>query len=154
MKPLTKNLFLLLFIVLSSNSQINAQKVDPALLKHDLLDMNKVKTPEPYENPEVLKHLAPIRFQGDNLAYTKASPKINPRQTSYAKQMAKTMYEPVKDKVFLMAGWQLASTLIVVGNDGLIVVDPGENDNASEELMRVFREQTKNKMPVKAIIYS
>ncbi|MFV0607089.1 MAG: alkyl sulfatase dimerization domain-containing protein [Niabella sp.] len=154
MKPLTKNLLLLLFYILSSNSQITAQKVDPALLKHDLLDLNKVKTPEPYENPEVLKHLAPIRFQGDNLAFTKASPKINPRQTSYAKQMAKTMYEPVKDKVFLMSGWQLTSTLIVVGNGGLIVIDPGENDEASTELLRVFREQTNNKMPVKGIVYS
>lgn len=128
--------------------------MDASLLKHDLIDINQVKTPEPYENPQVLKHLAPILWRGENLAVTKSSPKINARQTSYAKQMPKTIYEPVKGKVFLMSGWQLTSTLIVNGNNGLIVIDPGENDAASAELLRAFREQTNIQSPVKGIVYT
>ena len=41
-----------------------------------------------------------------------------------------------------MAGWQETSSLIVVGDNALIVVDPGENDNASSQIMKDFRETT------------
>ena len=115
---------------------------------------NVPKDVEPYANPEVLENLAPIRARFDNLAVTESSPTINPRMITFGEQMPKTIYEPVKDKVFLMAGWQLTSTLIVVGNDGLIVVDPGESDDASERIMEDFRKETGNDMPVKGVVYT
>ena len=127
---------------------------DEALLAPEELTMNQPLEVEPYADPAVLKNLAPIRASFDNLAITKDSPTINPRMTSFARQMAKTIYEPVKDKVFLMAGWQLTSTLIVVGDDGLIVVDPGESDDASSRIMEDFRSVTGITLPVKGVVYT
>ncbi len=144
----------IIFAVATSLSVSQAQTVDQSLLAPEQSVKNVPLEVEPYADPAVLKSLAPIRAQFDNLAVTEAAPTINPRMTSFAAQMAKTIYEPVKDKAFLMAGWQLTSTLIVVGNDGLIVVDPGESDEASERILADFRKTTGIDLPVTAIIYS
>ena len=106
------------------------QTFNKGLLNPEIIDHNVPLEIEPYADEAILKNLAPIRNQFDNYAITEDSEFINDRMTSFGKQMAKTIYEPVKDKAFLMAGLQLTSTLIVVGNDGLIVVDPGESDEA------------------------
>jgi len=127
---------------------------DASLLEPEVLDQNAPREVEPFESPDFLEHLAPNRGTYGNLAYTESSEKVNPRMTAFARHMEKTMYEPVKDRVFLMSGWQLTSTLIVVGDDGLIVIDPGENDDAASALMKVFRDETGNTMPVKGVIYS
>ncbi len=137
-----------------SVSTSNAQSVDQNLLVPEQSLKNIPLAVEPYADPEVLKSLAPIRAQFDNLAVTEPAPTINPRMTSFAAQMAKTIYEPVKDRAFLMSGWQLTSTLIVVGDDGLIVVDPGESDEASERILKDFRDTTGIDLPVTAVVYS
>ncbi|MBO1519409.1 alkyl sulfatase dimerization domain-containing protein [Oceanisphaera pacifica] len=129
-------------------------KFDSSLLKPELLNQNSPREVESFESPDFLKHLAPIRKTFGNLAYTESSEKVNPRMTAFAKHMEKTMYEPVKDRVFLMSGWQLTATLIVVGDDGLIVIDPGENDDAASALMKAFRDETGNTTPVKGVIYT
>ena len=131
-----------------------AQNVDPALLEPELDAKNVPLDVEPYADPEILKSLAPVRAEFDNLAVTEEADTINPRMTSFARQMPKTIYEPVKDIAFLMSGWQLTSTLIVVGSDGLIVVDPGESDAASARILADFREATGNQDDVCAVIYS
>ncbi|MFD1316448.1 alkyl sulfatase dimerization domain-containing protein [Namhaeicola litoreus] len=153
MKEILKFLIPILLVGCAQNEN-SGNSFDNSLLKHDDIDQNIPLEVEPYADPEVIKNLAPIREQFDNLAITEESETINPRMTSFAKQMAKTIYEPVKDKVFLMAGWQLTSTLIVIGEDGLIVVDPGESDEASERIMSDFRKSTNIELPVKAVIYS
>ena len=118
MKEILKFLIPILLIGCAQNHN-SRNSFDNTLLEHEDIDQNIPLKVEPYAAPEVVKNLAPIRAQFDNLAITEESETINPRMTSFAKQMAKTIYEPVKDKVFLMAGWQLTSTLIVVGEDGL-----------------------------------
>jgi len=132
----------------------NEKKFDTSLLTPETIDQNISKDVEPFEKPEVLEHLAPIRKTFGTLAYTESSEKVNPRMTAFAKQMDKTMYEPVKDKVFLMSGWQLTATLIVVGDNGLVVIDPGENDDAASALMKAFRDETGNTMPVKGVVFT
>lgn len=145
----------LIVIILITTFKINAQeKFNTDLLKSENSEKNIPRDVEPYADPDILKNLAPIRKQFDNLAVVESAPTINPRLVSFGKQMRKTIYEPVKDKAFLMAGWQLTSTLIVVGDDGLIAVDPGENDKASSEIMKDFRETTGIDLPVKAVIYT
>ena len=67
---------------------------DISLLNPEVIDHNIPKGVEPYADQEILKNLAPIRAQFDNLAITEKSETINPRMTSFAKQMAKTIYEP------------------------------------------------------------
>ncbi|ELO1774665.1 MBL fold metallo-hydrolase [Vibrio fluvialis] len=137
-----------------SSLAVHATSFDKSLLKPETLSMNVAKDVEPYANPEVLKNLAPIRARFENLAVIEPAATVNPRATSFAQQMPKTIYEPVKGKAFLMAGWQLTSTLIVVGKDGLIVLDPGETDDASKEIMNVFRKETGVTLPVKAVVYT
>ncbi len=146
------NICLSLFVVLVACNRTT--EFDHSLMQPEVIDQNVPKDVEPYADPEVLKNLAPIRSQFDNLAVTEAAPTINPRMTTFGNQMAKTIYEPVKDKVFLMAGWQLTSTLIVVGDDGLIVVDPGESDDASAQILEDFRKTTNIQYPVKAVVYT
>lgn len=144
----------LFFIVATLVGCNNNQTFNRDLLKPEVLDHNVPLEVEPYADEEILKNLAPIRARFDNYAITEESEFINPRMTSFGKQMPKTIYEPVKDKAFLMAGWQLTSTLIVVGTDGLIVVDPGESDEASERIINDFRKETNIDLPVKAVVYS
>ncbi|MDM9629994.1 alkyl sulfatase dimerization domain-containing protein [Robiginitalea aurantiaca] len=130
------------------------QSFDSDLLDPEVIDHNVQMEVEPYADEEILKNLAPIRARFDNYAITEDSEFINDRMTSFGKQMPKTIYEPVKDKAFLMAGWQLTSTLIVVGDDGLIVVDPGESDEASGRILGDFRKETNIQLPVKAVVYT
>ncbi|MFV0322689.1 MAG: alkyl sulfatase dimerization domain-containing protein [Alphaproteobacteria bacterium] len=120
----------------------------------EVLQLNIVPEVEAFADPKILEHLAPIVWQGENLAVTEDSEKVNPRATAFAKQMPKTIYEPVKGKAYLMSGWQLTSTLIVVGDGGLIVVDPGENDDASRQILTDFKEKVGVDLPVKGIVYT
>lgn len=138
----------------SDTGSAPATKFDRSLLEPEVLAKNVPMDVEPYADPDVLANLAPVRATFDNLAVTEAAPTINPRMTSFAGQLAKTIYEPVADTVFLMAGWQLTSTLIVVGDDGLIVVDPGENDEASSAILADFRSTTGIDLPVSAVVYT
>ncbi|WGK64985.1 alkyl sulfatase dimerization domain-containing protein [Croceiramulus getboli] len=149
MKKVLLGAILLALFACEENRSFDQSLLDPEVLDHNVpLDV------EPYADEEILKNLAPIRARFDNFAITKDSEFINDRMTSFGKQMPKTIYEPVKDKAFLMAGWQLTSTLIVVGDDGLIVVDPGESDEASERIYADFKKETKIDLPVKAVIYT
>ncbi|TCK68989.1 alkyl sulfatase BDS1-like metallo-beta-lactamase superfamily hydrolase [Winogradskyella wandonensis] len=132
----------------------NNQSFDSNLLNPEVIDHNVPLKVEPYADENILKNLAPIRARFDNFAITEDSEFINDRMTSFGKQMPKTIYEPVKDKAFLMSGWQLTSTLIVVGDVGLIVVDPGESDEASERILNDFRKETNIQLPVKAVVYT
>ncbi|MFT4079298.1 alkyl sulfatase dimerization domain-containing protein [Rhodomicrobium sp.] len=70
--------------------------------------------------------------------------------------MPKTIQEVVKDKIYHAYGFQLASTLIVVGNDGLIVVDPGSDDNSAKATRDAFAQAAPDaaKLPVVAIVYT
>ncbi|MFV0372841.1 hypothetical protein [Microbacterium sp.] len=95
--------------------------------------------PAEFDNPDVLSHLAKVVWQdrAGNLAYGESSPKIADAQTAWARQMPPTIYEIVPGKIYQAAGFQLCSTMIVVGADGLVVVDPGENDEAAARTKEV-----------------
>lgn len=98
-------------------------------------------------------HLAPLVVDhGDNLAYTKAADTINPEQTAFARQMGRGIYMPVKDKVYVAVGYGITSVTMVVGDDGIIIIDPGENDKFAAEVMADFRKISDK--PIKAVIYT
>jgi alkyl sulfatase BDS1-like metallo-beta-lactamase superfamily hydrolase len=110
--------------------------------------------PTVFDNPDVLSHLAKIVWRDveGNSAYTEESPKIAEAQTAWARQMPPTIYEIVEGKIYQAAGFQLCSTMIVVGDDGLVVVDPGENDNAAAATMEAFSQFSD--LPTKAVVYT
>ena len=98
-------------------------------------------------------NLAPLVIdRGDNLAYTEAADTINPEQTAFARQMGRGIYMPVKDKVYVAVGYGITSMAMVVGDDGIIIIDPGENDKFAAEVMEDFRKITDK--PIKAVVYT
>ncbi|VVD72158.1 Putative alkyl/aryl-sulfatase YjcS [Pandoraea aquatica] len=114
------------------------------------------QNPANFNSKAVLDHLSPIIWQGDNLAYTKGASTIHPAQTAYAQMMNKKIQEVVPGKIYLASGFQLASTMIAVGDNGLIVIDPGSDDDSARASRAAFVEAVPGaaKLPVVAVIYT
>ncbi|MFV0464146.1 MAG: MBL fold metallo-hydrolase [Nostocoides sp.] len=106
------------------------------------------------DNPQVLTHLAKVVWSdpAGNLAYTEDSDKVAVAATAWARQMDPKIFEIVPGKIYHAAGFQLCSTMIVVGDGGLVVVDPGENDEAAAATKAAFAQFSD--LPVKAIVYT
>ncbi|WP_201276879.1 alkyl sulfatase dimerization domain-containing protein [Microbulbifer sp. ALW1] len=104
----------------------------------------------------MLDHLLPHIWQGKNLAFTDAAPTVAKAQTEYAKMMPESIQEVVKDKIYHAYGFQVASTLIVIGDDGLIVIDPGSDDDSAKATREAFIKAVPaaSNLPVTAIIYT
>ena len=66
------------------------------------------------------------------------------------------MFEPriirVADNVFVSVGYQVSTNSMIVGDDGVIIVDPGIAPPLAEKMRAEFRKITDK--PVKAIIYT
>ncbi|MGD9976181.1 MAG: alkyl sulfatase dimerization domain-containing protein [Desulfatirhabdiaceae bacterium] len=63
----------------------------------------------------------------------------------------------VTDGVYVARGYNRDNPVLIVGDDGLIVVDPGESIEAGEEVKKAFNAKLDNifdKKPVKAVIYT
>ena len=88
---------------------------------------------------------------GKNLAYTEEDPKIDPRMTKHALGMDQALLK-IGDRTYLAYGWSLTSPMMVVGDDGLIIIDPPESVEAGEECLAAFRRVTDK--PVRAIVYT
>ncbi len=58
----------------------------------------------------------------------------------------------VTDSVYVATGFGLANSIMIEGDDGLIIVDTMESIEEAEEVLAAFRE--KSAKPIKAIIYT
>ena len=92
-----------------------------------------------------------IERTGKNLAYTEEDPKIDPRMTEHARKMDQALLK-IGERSYLAYGWALTSPMMVVGDDGLIIIDPPESLEAGHEILEAFRTVTD--LPVKAIVYT
>ncbi|MFN7930480.1 MAG: alkyl sulfatase dimerization domain-containing protein [Blastocatellia bacterium] len=100
----------------------------------------------------VLCGLSSIVFaQNKNLADDQPSPKINPRLTEHSRKMEQRVYK-VTDNVYSAVGFGIANVTMIVGNDGIIIVDTMESTTAAKNIMAEFRKLTDK--PVKAVIYT
>ncbi len=88
---------------------------------------------------------------GVNLAYTKEDPKIDPRMTAHARKMDQALLK-IGDKAYLAYGYALTSPMMMVGDDGIIIIDPPESLEAGLETLEAFRQVTDK--PVRAIVYT
>ncbi len=88
---------------------------------------------------------------GKNLAHTRESPKVNPRMTEHARKMDQALLK-IGERTYLAYGWGLTSPMMVVGDDGLIIIDPPESLEMGRETLEAFRTVTD--LPVKAIVYT
>lgn len=116
----------------------------------------KVRSTDPsvFENPEVLSHLAKVAWSDPDasLAHKAATADVPEAMTAWARQMDPTIYEIVEGRVYHASGFQLCSTLIIVGDGGLIIVDPGENDTAAVATRDAFARFST--LPVRAVMYT
>jgi alkyl sulfatase BDS1-like metallo-beta-lactamase superfamily hydrolase len=78
-------------------------------------------------------------------------PSIHPELKEHTKHFKRKVYT-VTDGVYQAVGWNLANTIMVEGNDGIIIIDVGETTSHSRLVMEEFRKITDK--PVKAIIYT
>lgn len=96
---------------------------------------------------------AGVKFypSGENLAYDKPAPTVHPKLTEHSQKMIPGVYQ-VADHVYLAYGYALTSPAMIVGDDGVIIVDPPEDVNKGRRTLEEFRKFSKK--PVKAVIYS
>lgn len=94
-----------------------------------------------------------VRFypSGENLAYDQPAPTIHPKLTEHSQKMVPGVYQ-VADNVYLAYGYALTSPAMIVGDDGVIIVDPTEDVTTSRRALEEFRKFSDK--PVKAVIYS
>ncbi|MCK7598971.1 MBL fold metallo-hydrolase [Microbulbifer sp. CAU 1566] len=112
--------------------------------------------PANFNSKKVLDNLMPHIWQGENLAYTKPADTVARAATEYAKMMPESIQEVVKDKIYHTYGFQIASTLIAIGDDGLIVIDPGSDDDSAKATHEAFIKAVPAaaNLPVTAIVYT
>lgn len=75
----------------------------------------------------------------------------HPELKSHTAHFEKKIYK-VSDNVYSAVGWGLANTIMVEGQDGIIIVDTGEDIVSAREVQKEFRKISTK--PVKAIIYT
>ena len=74
----------------------------------------------------------------DNLAYDNPSPTIPESLTEHSRTMCKMVIEIVPDRVYLAWGYALASPTMIIGDDGLIIIDPPEGRAPAREMVMVL----------------
>jgi alkyl sulfatase BDS1-like metallo-beta-lactamase superfamily hydrolase len=94
-----------------------------------------------------------VRFypSGQNIAYDKPAATVHPKLTEHSQKMVPGVYQ-VADSVYLAYGYALTSPAMIVGDDGVIIVDPPEDVNKGRRTLEEFRKFSDK--PVKAVIYS
>lgn len=88
---------------------------------------------------------------GKTLAYTTESENVHPTLTKHGRKMDQAIIQ-IDDNVYLGYGFGLDTPVMIEGDDGIIIVDPGESVQMAESVKEQFRKITDK--PVKAIIYS
>ncbi len=96
---------------------------------------------------------AGVKFypSGENIAYCKPAATVHPMLTEHSHKMVPGVYQ-VADRVYLAYGYALTSPAMIVGDDGVVIVDPPEDVDKGRRTLEEFRKFS-NK-PVKAVICS
>ena len=85
------------------------------------------------------------------MAIEPVEPSIHPELKAHTEHFAKKVYK-VTDRVYSAVGWNVANIVMIVGDDGLIMVDAGLSPQTSREVLAEFRKITDK--PIVAVIYS
>lgn len=95
--------------------------------------------------------LPAVWAQSKNIADDQPNPKIHPRLTEHSRKMEQRVYK-VTNNVYSAVGFGLANSTMIVGSDGIIIVDVMESNDAAKSVLAEFRKITDK--PVKAIVYT
>jgi alkyl sulfatase BDS1-like metallo-beta-lactamase superfamily hydrolase len=94
---------------------------------------------------------AALAQERKNLAYEEPAPTIPPRLTEHSKKMEQRVYK-IADNIYSAVGFALANSIMIVGRDGIIIVDVTESVDSAKAILAEFRKITDK--PVKAVIYT
>lgn len=97
------------------------------------------------------ERISVLEKTGKNLAFTDDSNKVHPKLTEHSRKMDQAVLQ-VDDNIYMAYGFGLNTPVMIVGDDGTIVVDPGESIQAAQDA-KAFFDQITDK-PVKAIVYT
>lgn len=86
-----------------------------------------------------------------NLAYDEPAPTVPARLTEHSKKMEQHIYK-IADNVYSAVGFALANSIMIVGRDGIIIVDTTESVDSAKAILAEFRKITDK--PVKAVVYT
>jgi alkyl sulfatase BDS1-like metallo-beta-lactamase superfamily hydrolase len=93
----------------------------------------------------------PLLLTGENFAFTHDAATITARLTAHARTMAQGIYQ-VAEGFYVAFGYGQANMTMVVGTDGVIIIDSLETEEAARRALRDLR--TVSDKPIKALIYT
>lgn len=93
----------------------------------------------------------PRFLTGENLAFTQDAATVPPRLTGHARTMAQGVYQ-VADDFYVAVGYGQANMTMVVGADGVILIDCLETEEAARRALGDLRKASDN--PIRALIYT
>lgn len=85
-------------------------------------------------------------------SYPADIPDVNPDYEDYNETYFPPKIHKITDQVYSAVGYGLANSIMVIGPDGVIIIDAMMSDQSAEQVMKEFREITDK--PVKAIVYT
>ncbi len=93
----------------------------------------------------------PIYLTGQNLAFEEPSDTIHPHLTKHAQTMKQGVYQVAED-FYIAVGYGNANMTMVIGTDGIILIDSMENEETAREALADLRQFSDK--PIKALIYT
>lgn len=95
-----------------------------------------------------------LNVPGENLGWYERTPKAPASLTDHTLVMTKKVIEIIPGKAYLAVGYQLGYTTLIVGNDGLILIDPADSVEGATEAVGDLIASAKTNLPIKAVIYT
>ncbi|UFS60414.1 alkyl sulfatase dimerization domain-containing protein [Subtercola endophyticus] len=89
---------------------------------------------------------------GENTAFTDFAETVPAEMTEHSRTMDAGVFEIIGKGVFQIFGYALSALTVVVGDDGLILIDPPEDVEKGKRQLVELRKISD--LPIKAILYS
>ncbi len=89
---------------------------------------------------------------GQNMAYTEYSDTVPAEMSDHSRTMNPGVFEIVGKNVYQLFGYALSAMTVVVGDDGVILIDPPEDVEKGQRMLEEVRKITDK--PIAAIVYS
>jgi len=153
----TKYIFIISLIILGACSPLYEKSTQGTINSASSNVPSWNPSSEPPENESKLWYgssdagIEIVDRTGVNLAYTEEDSRISPVLANQSLKMAQALLK-VGEKSYLAYGWAITSPMMVVGDDGIIIIDPPESLESGQECLEAFRKVTD--LPVKAIVYT
>jgi linear primary-alkylsulfatase len=94
---------------------------------------------------------SPLFLTGENLAFTHDAETVPARLAAHARTMAQGVYQVAED-FYVAVGYGQANMTMVVGTDGILLIDCLETEEAARRALGDLRKVSDK--PIKALIYS